>query len=122
MSLDIEELEQSRRISDVSPGHDDSSRQLDLIFKITGAASVARLEPLLLRRDWIPHRWKRWRDESENYRRSSTPSDSRACVDFVWETTVTKSQRMDHRMARVLNRLNGAQVCLRGTMKASTVE
>ncbi len=84
-----------------------------LTFRVTGAASVARLEPLLLSHDQESRRKTVWcragsraGDEGENDPRAA------ARLDFVWETTVTKEQQEQHRAARVLNRLSGAQVRL----------
>lgn len=71
-----------------------------LSFRITGSASVARLEPLLLAREWSGGR-ATW---------SPAIMSGSSVIDFVWETTVTKARREQHRNARVLNRLSGSQV------------
>lgn len=89
---------------------DSRDRQFHRTFRITGAASVARLEPLLLARDWNhSHRvvWSRASDGSDGDGGAGAGLSS---IDFVWETTVSKLHRMEHRSARVLNRLSGAQV------------
>lgn len=79
----------------------------DLTFRVTGATSVARLEPLLLGRHWGErHRLTWWRALNGD----SGGAVNSASIDFVWETTVSKQQRVEHRNARVLNRLSGAQV------------
>lgn len=86
-----------------------------LTFRVTGAASVARLEPLLLDHD---HRrgngrlvtWTRARKSGGDA--GGNNNDLGARLDFVWETTVSKLRHKQHRNARVLNRLSGAQVCL----------
>ncbi|CAM9431262.1 unnamed protein product [Pylaiella littoralis] len=84
-----------------------------LTFRVTGAASVARLEPLLLDHD---HRrgngrlvtWTRARKSGGDA--GGNNNDLGARLDFVWETTVSKLRHKQHRNARVLNRLGGAQV------------
>lgn len=83
-----------------------------LTFRVTGAASVARLEPLLLNRTRGDGRTAIWRRAlSSGGGSGNSPATScSAQLDFVWETTATKEQRQQHRNARVLNRLNGAQV------------
>lgn len=75
-----------------------------LTFRVTGAASVARFEPLLLGREWGGGH-AIWSPPT-----SSASGQGASAIDFVWETTVTKCQRQQHRSARVLNRLVGAQV------------
>lgn len=80
--------------------------QPTLTFRVTGASSVARLEPLLLDQGGRNQRPTIWL-------RSLDSGDDGARIDFVWETTVTKQQQQRHRDARVLNRLSGAQVCVR---------
>lgn len=97
------------------------SSSITLSFRVTGAASVARLHPLLLGRQWYGGAVA-WmlaaRDGAEVVagRGGSDGDDGDGCngklcvPDFVWETTVTKDQRQRHRSARVLNRLSGAQV------------
>ncbi|CAM9903066.1 unnamed protein product [Ectocarpus sp. 6 AP-2014] len=77
--------------------------QPTLTFRVTGASSVARLEPLLLGQGGRNQRPTIWS-------RSLDSGDDGVRVDFVWETTVTKQQQRRHRDARVLNRLSGAQV------------
>lgn len=79
--------------------------QPTLTFRVTGASSVARLEPLLLGQGGRNQRPTTWS-------RSLDSSDDGARIDFVWETTVTKQHQQRHRDARVLNRLSGAQVGL----------
>ncbi|CAN0326658.1 unnamed protein product, partial [Hapterophycus canaliculatus] len=86
--------------------------QPTLTFRVTGAASVARLEPLLLDQDegkvWQA-RWSRAVDnDGEDGDSGSHLNGGR--IDFVWETTVKKEEVRRHRNARVLNRLSGAQV------------
>lgn len=97
------------------------SSSITLSFLVTGAASVARLHPLLLGRQWYGGAVA-WMSaaadgaEVVDGRGVSNGDDGNGCngkicvPDFVWETTVTKDQRQRHRSARVLNRLNGAQV------------
>lgn len=84
-------------------------QQQTLTFRVTGAASVARLEPLLLDQDeggrWQP-KWSRAVDDGGDD--GSGANGGR--IDFVWETTVRKEEVRRHRNARVLNRLSGAQV------------
>lgn len=79
-----------------------------LSFRVTGAASVARLEPLLLAGDWR-HMGQRveWSRVPGRDGGSAAGGDR---IDFVWETTVLKQQLMEHRNATILNRLSGAQV------------
>lgn len=74
----------------------------DLTFSITGAASIARLEPLLL--------GDQWAGKKVTWSPAETDGGSTGGTDFVWETTVRKKDREAHRKARVLNRLSGAQV------------
>eukprot|EP00752_Nemacystus_decipiens_P008983 g8020.t1 len=83
-----------------------------LTFRVTGAASVARLEPLLLNHNRRSRRQAVWRRavSSGEGGGNSSPAAASAQLDFVWETTVTKDQHEQHRSARVLNRLSGAQV------------
>lgn len=87
-----------------------------LTFRVTGAASVARLEPLLLIHDRGNRRQAVWRRApgSDKGGGNSSPAaaTSSGQLDFVWETTVTKDQHQQHRNARVLNRLSGSQVRL----------
>lgn len=91
-----------------------ASTSTTLFFRVTGAAAVARLEPLLLNRPWQGGgvRWSPARTEAETV--GVGPHGNRngraGVLDFVWETTVTKDRRRQHRSARVLNRLSGAQV------------
>ncbi|CAM9493544.1 unnamed protein product [Scytosiphon promiscuus] len=83
--------------------------QPTLTFRVTGAASVARLEPLLLDQDEgdpSQAKWTRAVDDHGDDEKS--PTGGR--IDFVWETTVMKHQVQRHRKSRVLNRLSGAQV------------
>lgn len=77
-----------------------------LTFIVTGAASIARLEPLLVQGDWESRRRIKWSRAS-----AGDAGCAGARIDFVWETTVSKRQHREHRNARVLNRLSGAQVC-----------
>ncbi|CAM9937662.1 unnamed protein product [Discosporangium mesarthrocarpum] len=91
-----------------------------LSFRITGAASVKRIEPLL-QRDlghriaWSqpeasgPRKINDGRDPLEEGGGLSSGGGRFKCLDFVWETTVTKEWKDAHRAARVLNRLSGAQ-------------
>lgn len=105
--------------------HDTTSRSAELsltpslpsttlFFRVTGAASVARLEPLLLNRQWRGGgvKWSPVRAGAETVAVGprGDRDDRTSVLDFVWETTVTKDQRRQHRSARVLNRLSGAQV------------
>lgn len=82
----------------------------ELTFRVTGAASMARLEPLLLENQkWAKARlsWSRANiqpDKCAEGARETRP------IDFVYETSVTKELREEHQKARVLNRLCGAQV------------
>lgn len=83
--------------------------EFTLTFRVTGEASVARLEPLLLDQDWSQRMriaWFRANDEGSG----GEGHDDGASIDFVWETIATKNQRAQHRRAAVLNRLSGAQV------------
>lgn len=83
----------------------DASR---LSFRVTGAASVARLEPLLLTGG------SRHMGQRVEWSRAPGVDGGSAAdcnrIDFVWETTVLKQQLKEHRNATVLNRLSGAQV------------
>eukprot|EP00903_Cladosiphon_okamuranus_P010040 g9520.t1 len=88
-----------------------------LTFRVTGAASVARLEPLLLNRNRGSRRQAVWRRAlvSDGDGGNGSPAAAAAAaaagqLDFVWETTVTKDKHRLHRSARVLNRLSGSQV------------
>ena len=85
-----------------------------LTFRVTGAASVARLEPLLLNHNRGNRQQVVWRRalSSNECGANGSPAATSAQLDFVWETTVTKDQHQQHRGARVLNRLSGAQVRL----------
>lgn len=83
-----------------------------LTFRVTGAASAARLEPLLLNHDQGDPRKMIWRPALSNGDSNGKSPATSATLDFVWETTVTKEQHLQHRNARVLNRLSGAQVRL----------
>lgn len=83
-----------------------------LTFRVTGAASVARLEPLLLNHHQEDRRKGIWHRALSSGGGGGNSPASNAQLDFVWETTVTKEQHQQHRNARVLNRLNGAQVPL----------
>lgn len=78
--------------------------QYHLTFRVTGAASIARLEPLLLGDNWGGKRatWSPAKNDG-----GITAGGS---IDLVWETTVSKKDREEHRKGRVLNRLSGAQV------------
>lgn len=89
---------------DIPFGH-----QPTLTFRVTGAASVARLEPLLLHREEGDLRQAKWlRAGDGGGDGGSSPNGGR--IDFVWETTVKKLEARRHRNSRVLNRLSGAQV------------
>ena len=83
-----------------------------LTFRVTGAASVARIEPLLLNRDQGSRREAIWSRAGGSGAGGGRGDPGSPRLDFVWETTVTKEQRQQHRNARVLNRLSGAQVRL----------
>lgn len=85
-----------------------------LTFRVTGAASVARLEPLLLDHKDRGNRRRQatWSRALNSGGDGGSNSTAGARLDFVWETTVSKLRHQQHRNARVLNRLSGAQVCL----------
>lgn len=92
-----------------------NNKACTLTFRVTGAASVARLEPLLLDLDHHPGScgpatWMRASESGGDGGGNNNASGAR--LDFVWETTVSKLRHKQHRNARVLNRLSGAQVCL----------
>lgn len=72
---------------------------------------MARLEPLLLGREWR-NRGQRveWLWATGGGGNGGGGSVAGPRIDFVWETTVAKQRRKDHRNATVLNRLSGAQV------------
>lgn len=94
-------------------GEDTPRRNLEktqtLTFRVTGAAAIARLNPLLLGREWGGGRLM-WTQSTLGAVDCDETGGGNA-IDFVYETTVTKALRKQHRRAKVLNRLSGAQVC-----------
>lgn len=103
-------LQQTREAAEAAETEEDPRT---LTFRVTGAASVARLEPLLLSHDQESRRKTVWcRAGSRAGDKGERDPRGAARLDFVWETTATKEQQPQHRAARVLNRLSGAQVRL----------
>ncbi|CAM9554675.1 unnamed protein product [Choristocarpus tenellus] len=98
-----------------------------LSFRITGPASVKRIQPLL-RRNWggyevvwsqrgmsaCPRKGRGAEEKDEVVRKGGFVEGE---LDFVWETTVSKDWKEAHRAARVLNRLSGAQILVTISLK-----
>ena len=99
--------ERSPAASDLKPPR---YRERTMTFRVTGAASVARLDPLLLHGDWERGKGVAWVRADDKVSGAEDCDDAATSIDFVWETVATKHQRAQHRKAVVLNRLSGAQV------------